>query len=102
MKSVLSIIDRNIKLKLLALTFVIAISSYVSSLVAVKTGGLYDDISSGKIASIEQGLMPVLLFGLLCVLSAGLGMFKWLMLELILLQNEVSLKSKSAKKILKS
>ena len=102
MKSLLSIIDKNIKLKLIALTLVIAIASYVSSLVAVKTGNLYDDISSGKIASIEQGLMPILWFGLLCVLSSGLGMFKWLMLEYILLQNEVSLKSKGVKKILKS
>lgn len=102
MRKLFSIIENNIKLNLIGLTFLVAMNAYITSMLAVKLGGLYDAFSSERITSIKEGLIPILTYFLIYLLGMCLDVFNRFALQNTILKNAANLKSEGIAKILKS
>lgn len=100
MKKYFSLMSRKTKGKCLGVIILAALSSVLVSIWPVKLGELYTAISNGSIGTLDQAVVPVLLFGLIYLSAECITVFRRVMLDCVIAAHESEIREFSLRKLL--
>ena len=99
-KKILSLIPFKLKLQYLGVCILILCNSYFTTLVSVKLGEVFDEISSGKISSLLSAKNTILILAVVYLAYVFFDIIRFSALSRVRLKNSTLLKEKCIKKIL--
>lgn len=101
LKTYLTYMTTATKLKCLGVIALAMVSSILASIWPVRLGELYTDISSGNISTIEQGLLPIFVFGAIYLSAECITILRRVLLDCVVATHESEIRETSVEKLLK-
>ena len=101
MNSYFAMISRKTRWQCAGIIALTIISSILASIYPVRLGDIYTSFTNNKITTIKDGIIPVLLFGLLFFTAESLIIVRRIMLDCIIASHEADLRKRSIEKMLK-
>lgn len=101
MKSYLSMMTPQTKVKCLGVIALAFFGAMLASWWPVRLGLLYTDISNGTIKTLSQGLAAIVSFGLIYLLSEWIAILRRVALDCIIATHEAEVRETSVEKLLK-
>ena len=101
MTKYLFIMSKKTKLKCVGVIVLAFIGSLLASTWPVRLGQLYTDISNGTISSISQGVIAVIVFGVIYLSAECITIVRRVMLDCIIATHESETRDFSIEKLLK-
>ena len=101
MKKIFSIISKKTLWHCLGVLFLALVSSVLASVWPVQLAKLYSDISTGRIATLGQGLVSIGVFGSIYLAAEGIAIFRRVLLDCVIADHESEVRQNSIEKMLK-
>ncbi|MCR5587682.1 MAG: ABC transporter ATP-binding protein/permease [Lachnospiraceae bacterium] len=101
MKKYFDLLTTKTKIKCLIVIALAVVSSVLASIWPVKLGELYTNISNGNISTVSKGVIALVAFGAVYLLSEGITIFRRIMIDYIISTHEAELRVNSIGKLLK-
>ncbi len=97
----LSLINKKTGMSCVFIVLLALLNSILASVWPVRLGNLYTDVSSGKIADISHGLIPLAIFGSIYIFSEILGIIRRVSIDCVIASQEKDTRRYIIEKILK-
>lgn len=101
MKAYLNIMTKRTKRNCIGVILLAFIGSYAASVWPVRLGYLYNDISSGKIDSVSEGLTAITIFGVYYLIAELIAIIRRVIIDCLIASNEADARDLSLSKLLK-